>query len=339
MFDERNQIIYIPYPANVDKSNAAQIRLVSILKRKYQVSGDLVKFANIWDVMKIKAIVLNWVEEYLDFNMKLMLWMYQMFGAKVIWVFHNKFPHDVSPDNIRVINNMKWLSNNSDIIWLFSKNSKKYIPNKRKNGRKSFYIPHIIYENHTNDINLSDIRKKYGILESDFVFLIFGLIRPYKNIERGIEVFTRLRLPNSKLIIAGNPSDVGYARSIKHLCSNNKDIILDLRYISNYLLDGIIGISDVIVLPYQDKSSMNSGVMIQAFSNGKTVISPDLCMARDFAKERFFYRYRDSLENAMKRAYKNGKEVNKKMGKQAQNYVEQKHNEKIVSKLLLSMLD
>ena len=62
-------------------------------------------------------------------------------------------------------------------------------------------------------------------------------------------------------------------------------------------------------------------------------------MARDFAKEKFFYGYRHSLEFAMERAYKNGKKINKKMGEMAKCYVEQNHSEKIVSEQLYLLLE
>lgn len=339
MYMQRNQIIYIPFPTKENKSNAAQIKLVDILQKKYYVSGKLVKFFDIFKMLKTKAIFLNWIEDKLDYKMKLKIHIYKLFGVKIIWVFHNKLPHDISMDAKRVTANMKWLSDKCDVIWLFSQNSIRYIPNKKKNEKKAVFIPHIIYDSHVRDNNLSIIRNKYGILESDFVFIIFGLIRPYKNIERGIEAFTKLGLSNAKLIIAGNPTDAKYTKQIKKLCHANNNIILDLHYVSNLLLDKLIGISDVVVLPYNDKSSMNSGVMIQAFSNAKTVISPDICMARDFAKEKFFYGYRHSLEFAMERAYKNGKKINKKMGEMAKCYVEQNHSEKIVSEQLYLLLE
>ena len=170
---------------------------------------------------------------------------------------------------------------------------------------------------------MDEVRLKYGISKQDFVFLIFGLIRPYKNIEGGIEAFRKLGMPDAKLVIAGNPVNSSYAK----------------QYISNALLDGIIGISDVVVLPYHDGSSMNSGVMIQAFSNGRPVISPDICMARDFAGEGFLYRYHHSLEKAMEEAYANGKEVNREMGLKAQRYMKRWHNKETVSRQLYSILE
>ena len=109
---------------------------------------------------------------------------------------------------------------------------------------------------------------------------MFGGIRRYKGYEKGIMAFDRLDIDDAKLVLAGWGTDVGYAKYLRDLSAHNESIILDLRYIPGITLNALIGISDVIVLPYTNKSSMNSGVMIQAFSNGKTVITPDICMAR-----------------------------------------------------------
>lgn len=335
---ERKQVIYIPYPIRGNKVNESQTCLVDILSKKYTVCGELANPTDIVGILGTKAVFLNWVEEELDTRMKCQLLLYQLLGAKIVWVFHNRLPHDMKPGS-KAAENMKWLADRCDIIWLFSKHSRRYIPNRERNQRKSVFIPHIMFPTRREQVSADDIRLKYGVSKQDFVFLIFGLIRPYKNIEGGIEAFRKLGLPGAKLIIVGNPVNGSYAKEIKKLCEGSQDIILDLQYISNVLLDGIIGISDVVVLPYHDGSSMNSGVMIQAFSNGKPVISPDICMARDFAGEGFLYGYRNSLERALQVAYGNGKEINREMGLKAQQYMEQRHNEETVSRLLYSMLE
>ena len=41
----------------------------------------------------------------------------------------------------------------------------------------------------------------------------------------------------------------------------------------------------------------------------------------------------------MKKAYANGKEINKKMGEMAEAHMKEKHNEKVVSEALYSMLE
>lgn len=334
----RNQIVYIPYPSKQNKINESQATVVRILHRKYKICRELAVPTKFSEMIKTKTVILNWIEDGLDYKMKFQLLLYQLLGAKIVWAFHNKVPHDTECRK-NAVKNMKWLADRSNCIWLYSQNSRKYIPNRKHNEKKAVYIPHVMYESRIEEIRIEEIQKKYGIKDMDFVFTIFGLIRPYKNIEDAIESFNRLNLSNSKLVIVGNPVNKEYAQKIKNMCIANPNIILNLRYIPNRELDGIIGISDVILLSYDNESSMNSGVMIQAFSNGKTVISPDICMARDFVKEGFLYCYRKSLETVMKKAYLNGKDINSNMGKQAQSYIREKHNEEIVARELFLMLE
>ena len=247
----RDQIIYIPYPTKNNKFiNRFQVNMIEILKRNYIVKGRIAKPNNIFEMLRTKAVVLNWVEDQLDGKMKLQLFLYKLFGARIIWFFHNKMPHDMV-EGSNALSNMLWLSDISDTICLLSKNSKKYIPGYKKNCRKAVYIPHIMYKSQIDAIDLHRIRGKYGIS----VFLIFGAIKPYKNIEAGIEAFKKLGACDAKLLIAANPVNRRYAKQIKSLCEADNNIILDMRYIPDELLDGIIGISDIIVLPYQDKKS------------------------------------------------------------------------------------
>lgn len=337
---KRDKVIYLPYPVRGSKINEYVANMVNILQDEYLVLGDLAEPFNIPQMLQTKAVFLNWIENdnSLNFKVKVQLMLYKLFGTKIIWVFHNKYPHGAIMTS-KSVHNMKWLAQNSNIIILHSKESRKYIPNKAHNSGKAVYIPHILYDQQNEGVNLDNIRAKYGISEDDFVFTMFGEIRPHKNIEGGVGAFEKLHLEKAKLIIAGNPPDNQYAGKIKKMCQANKDIILDLHYISNVMLDNIIDISDVVLIPYCDSSYMNSGVMIQSFSKGKTVIVSDICMARDMKKENFFYMYHNSLSKAMSKAYRNGKAVNQNMGTHAKEYINKNHSREIVKKRLYDMLE
>lgn len=339
MRKERSKIIYIPYLNKNGEVYEYPINMIKILERKYDVSGQLAEPLNVLDIIATKAVFLNWVEDKLNIKMMIQLYMYKLFGTKIIWVFHNKFPHQVAEEDKEVRRNMRWLANIASYIILHSKSSKRYIPNYNVNKFKAVYVPHIMFEKRLSLLHISELRQKYDISENDFVFTMFGMIKPYKRYEETIKAFKKLGIAGTKLILAGNSDDVKYIRFIKELCHECKDIILDIRYIPSITLDAIIGISDVIVIPYVNCSSMNSGVMIQAFSNERTVIIPNICMARDLASQGFFYGYKKDLEKVMLKAYKNGKEVNREMGKRAYEYVQEYNNEKIVSNTLYSMLE
>lgn len=335
---KRDRIVYVPFPVKGNKINEYTSNMVMLLREQYKVIGTLAEPTDILQMLQTKAVFLNWIEESLDKKMKIQLLIYKLFGTKIVWVFHNKYPHDMK-ENRRIIENIDWLAKNSSIILLHSKSSRKYVPETSRKQKKVIYLPHILYRSKNNNVDYNIVRTKYGISENDFLFTIFGFVRPYKNIEGAISAFQKLNLPNAKLLIAGNPINSEYAEKIKNLCCGNKNIILDLQYISNVMLDNIIDISDVVVLPYKDGSSMNSGVMIQAFSKGTPVIAPDICMARDMASQKFFYLYRKSLMKVMKKAYENGKEKNQEMGNRAKIYMTENNNSDIVKEKLFKILN
>ena len=339
--EKRNIIIYVPYHENGIKiTNEYISNMSNILKDKYFVTGFIPNLVSINRMLRTKAIFLNWVEETeLDTIMKVQLMIHRLFGVKIIWVFHNRFPHD-SKKSKKIIKNMKWLAHYSKFIIIHSKSSLKYLPDYKYTRKKAVYIPHIVYKTNDEHPNVELLRSRYDIDKNDFIFTIFGKIRPYKNIEAGIRAFNKLHLKNAKLVIAGSPVDLDYARKIKKLCNKNENIILDFRFLPAQILNNLIYISDIIVMPYKKASCMNSGVMIQAFSKGKTVITPDLCMARDMYNNKFFYMYHDcnSLETVMLNAYKNGKKVNEEMGKEAKSYVMKNNNRRIVKYYLYNLL-
>lgn len=334
---KRYKIVYLPYPVSNDKINEYTVNMVRILQEKYSVESSLAEPMDLLQILETKAVFLNWTEQQLDIKMKIQLTIYKLLGVRIIWVFHNRYPHDTAQNN-DVLQNMEWLADHCSRIILHSQSSIRYIPNEARNSRKAVFVPHILYEVHNRKVDLTAIRKQYELNEYDFIFTIFGVIRPYKNIEGAIEAFKKLLLKDVKLLIVGNPINHEYAKKIVALCKNNKNIILDLKYISNSALDHIIDISDVVIMPYKSGSSINSGVMIHSFSRGKTVITPDICMARDLISEKFMYIYQYSLEKVMLKAYRNGKMVNRQMGERAKEYINQNNSRDVVKRRLYDIL-
>ncbi len=101
------------------------------------------------------------------------------------------------------------------------------------------------------------------------------------------------------------------------MCEGDKNIILDFRYLSDMELNELLVITDVVVIPYVNESSMNSGVMIQAFSCGKTVIVSDFAMARDYSLQSFFMDILSHWKSNEKKHIGMEKEKNKRMGEEA----------------------
>ena len=132
----RDKVVYIPYPVKGNRINEYTSNMVKLLKKDYSVLGNLAEPTDIFQMLQTKAVFLNWMENGLDKKLKLQLLLHKIFGAKIVWVFHNKQPHEVNEADITQ-KNVQWLAEISSIIMLHSKCSKKYIPHPKRNGRKA----------------------------------------------------------------------------------------------------------------------------------------------------------------------------------------------------------
>ena len=104
-----NKIVYLPFPVKGNKINEYTTNMVKLLQDKYSVSGTLAEPQDIFQMLQTKAVFLNWVEDALDNKMKMQLMLYKLFGTKIIWIFHNKYPHD-SEGKEKTIKNIDWLA-------------------------------------------------------------------------------------------------------------------------------------------------------------------------------------------------------------------------------------
>lgn len=325
---ERNCVAVFPTPGTSDRNNLFVSNMLDILSEQYDLAGLEEVSNDISKIKKMKAVFLNWMESFLNDSAKRNLTLYKMMGVKICWVFHNKMPHDCKKKS--EIKNMEWLAYFCDYIIVLSKSSMEYLPHARRNIKKCVYMPLINYiDNYP--ISKRDIRKENEIKEDEFVFSFIGLLRPYKNIEVIIQAFKELSLKNTKLLIAGNEGEKNYVSKLRMLTEGDKNIIIDVGFISNGEMEAYLRASDVLTLPYNKVSSMNSGAMIMAFSYKKTVIVPEIAMAKDMKGEQFFfcYDYDDGAENIahmkekMLEAYQMEQQGMRNMGERAYLYVKE----------------
>lgn len=110
-----------------------------------------------------------------------------------------------------------------------------------------------------------------GVSEDSY-FLFFGLIRPYKGMERLIDAFRQYRGSVEKLIIAGLPIDPEYGEELVRMASSDDRVVLDFRHIPEEELAALVSKSRGVVLPYE--YMYNSGALIYSLSAGAPVLAP-----------------------------------------------------------------
>lgn len=332
---EKKCIAVFPAPGTDSRNNLFISNMFDLLSEQYDLVGIEQISNDINEIKKVKAVILNWMESSLNDSIKRNLILYKMMGVKICWVFHNRIPHDCNQSS--EIRNMKWLADFCNYIIVLSKVSKEYLPHARRNIKKCVYIPHIHYIDQY-PVCKRDVRKEHEIAEDEFVFSFIGALRPYKNIEVVIQAFKELSLKNARLLIAGSEGKKNYVSKLRMLCGEEKNIILDAGIISNGEMESYLRASNVLTLPYNKVSSMNSGAMIMAFSYGRTVIIPEIAMAKDMKENAFFfvYDYVDETENIrqmkekMLEAYQMGQEGVRTMGEKARSYVRENNSKEKV---------
>ncbi|MDU1936651.1 glycosyltransferase [Clostridium sp.] len=242
---------------------------------------------------KIDVFHFNWIEndhfnssvksrvEY--YMKKIFIYLCRGFGKRIVWTYHNKRPHDNGSKY--VIKFMDFMTKKSDCILIHCKESYDYLQKVRN---KVIYVPHGNYIGSYKESE-KNYRRELGIGDNEFVYLFIGQIKPYKNIEVLIESFNRLENNNSKLLIVGNCKSNIYKEQLSKLVKN-KNIIFEFKFVPDDEITTYLNTGDIVVLPYDINSSLNSGTIIMAFSYKKTVISPLIGTLRDIDSN-FYYSY------------------------------------------------
>ncbi len=338
----RNIVAFYPYTTG--GTNYIDT-MQGFIESKYQVIDYNELKRGTYDISLVKIIYLNWIESKLNDEDKKLLLKAKVLNIKIIWVFHNKIPHETD-DYQESIHKIQFLIKISNKIIIHSKKSEVLLKEYRKKlkNNKIYFLPHPDFINDYGDYG--NVTNRLNIGSDTFVFAAYGQIRPYKNIELLIQAFEKMDSSlNCILLIAGRPINAQYEEKIKKLTSNKK-IVFDFKHISSLEMQTYINVSDLLVLPYDLKSSMNSGVMIMAFSYKKTVIVPNIYMADDF-DEQLIYKYSytneqehiKELHKIMEQAYFNGKINNQQKGELLYNIVKEKNNKKKVCTELLNLLE
>ncbi len=320
--------------------------MFGFLSDKYQIINYEYAREGFVSLEQIDCIYLNWIENELKEADKEYIERAVLKGIPVVWVFHNRIPHD--SDETSALEKITWIAVHSTRIIVHSRRSIDILMKETPgiDPEKCCYIPHPDFCG--DYYGGEDLRAKYKYQDKDVVFGFFGLLRRYKNLELLVEAFRGLRkagMAEGRLLIAGRSESESYARELVSIIQGDENIVLEDHYISALDMKSYLDAVDVLVLPYNKRSSMNSGVMIMAFSCGKTVIVPDIAMAEDFdEKDIYKYYYNNdeehliSLREIMRGAIRDGREELRRRGKELEGFVRVNHSKNKVKELLLKIV-
>lgn len=127
--------------------------------------------------------------------------------------------------------------------------------------------------------------------------LFFGLVRPYKGVERLLVAFRGLDDARASLRIVGRAADPEVGRRVSALVDADERTAAVLGHADDATLAAELGRAQLVVLPYEELH--NSGAVLLALSLGRPVLVPSTpttdALAQEVGQE-WVLRYRGALQ-------------------------------------------
>lgn len=200
---------------------------------------------------------------------------------EIWWTAHNLLPHERCVIPILDIISRYIIIALVSRIFVHGAAAEKALTGRfPRAGRKCVRIPHGNWVGHYLPHQTKEVaRANLGLPMNAFIYLVFGQIKPYKNLEGVIKAFTLETSNNALLLVAGKFSDGAYLSEIISLANGDSRIRIDARFILDNEVSSYLSASDVMCMPYRE--ILTSGTAMLAFSFGIPVISINRGFLRD----------------------------------------------------------
>ncbi len=194
----------------------------------------------------------------------------------VVYTVHNYLPHDTGTRHHALFQRL--YASVDHLVVHTSTDYRRLIEDFAISEERITLIPQGAVFSEQDDINPVRARETLGLAHGGTVFLMLGIIRPYKGIEGAIEALARVAQErpeaNLQLIIAGTVNDEAYVQKLQSLAEKLKVTSL-IRWVTDYIPSSQIGLyhaaADVVLFPYHDISQ--SAAFLTAGGLGKCTLT------------------------------------------------------------------
>lgn len=196
-------------------------------------------------------------------------------GGRLIWTIHNVLPHDARHVALEVELATTILRHAERVHLLSEQTLAQAAEHYAIDPAKVVVIELSSYFGvYPNTISRDDARARLGIEPGDKTLLIAGYVRPYKGIDRMLDVFDELlkKDPSLRLLVAGKPLDADGVAELEARCAAHPRVVSRFERIPDDELQVWYGAADVAVLPYTN--ILNSAAFRLATSLGVPVVGP-----------------------------------------------------------------
>lgn len=270
----------------------------TLLANALQAEGVMVYFPQgykrvlpIWRAIRqqpvaIAVLHLHWSNPYLKgsdwltrlvYSIKFLLdiLMVRLSGVRVVWTVHNRISHETRFPRLERWTQRMLTCLVDRLIVHHPSALDELVQRYELAPARMAVIPHGHYRGaYGAAIEPVEARRALNLPQTGRLYLHLGMLRPYKGIERLLQVWQEQKstLKGNILVIAGKPLDEGYGQSLVRQAEAIANVVLHSGFVESDRIPLYFSAADVVVLPF--KSILTSGSLILAMSYGKPVIAP-----------------------------------------------------------------
>ncbi len=326
-----DKITFMSGPTKYQTINLFFLPFQLILYRLFGYDIFHIHWFYTFEIPKLNNRLTQWLMMYYCVSF---VYFVKMLGFKLVWTVHETISPTALTDREKSIS--KYISQFTSIIADAKIIHSSVVINEMLdnglNTDRTFIVPHGSYKNvYPDSITRKKAREELKIKSHEKMVLFFGLVRPYKGVDDLILAFSKLKLPNLRLVIAGKCIDNELLRRIQSLHNAVEFDFYD-EYIADEDVSKYFKASDIVCLPF--KSITTSGSTLLALSFGKPIIAPRLGALVDLPSNvGYLYDMQrpGSLETCLRKALKSNKHLSN-IGKNSKSYVDTLSWDKIADK-------
>jgi beta-1,4-mannosyltransferase len=204
-------------------------------------------------------------------------------GIQIVWTVHNIAPHESRQARIERLT-MKAVARLATTLHVHSRWAADRVERELGPGNRA----KLMVAHHGNYLDTygaavprDEARRRLGIPAAGHAYLIFGVVRRYKEIPGAIEAFRRLEAADAMLVVAGRVQDRELGAQIEREAAKDPRVRLRLGFVPEEEVADLFAAADAAILNYSEIFS--SGALMAALSTGTPVVAPEAGIVDEFA--------------------------------------------------------
>jgi glycosyltransferase involved in cell wall biosynthesis len=229
----------------------------------------------------------------------------RVLGYRLVWSIHQVFPHE-SVDRALERRAARFLARACHLLVAHDRWTAAHARSELGRPTSIAVVPHGSYIGfYPEGRPRSEVRRELGVPPDCFVFLCFGELRAYKEIDLLLAAFDSASLSNARLVVAGNVKIPSIGSALRAASAKDSRILTLLGFVPEERVAELFHACDAAVLARGDGGT--SGSLILALSMALPVVAADVPTTRELTRDGqagWLFRPHDvsSLRAALERA-------------------------------------